>query len=150
MKVEGQIDLRLPAAKVFSKLSDARFFATGIEGVSNLVEKAPNVYSATLETKVAYIKLKFEISVEITESIEPTRIVARSEGTPIGMVGRLVSTSSANLTEKDGHTLVDYEIDVSLTGKLGSLGQPVIRSKIKEMESQFTKHLKQAFNLDEE
>ncbi len=150
MKVEGQIDLRLPAAKVFSKLSDARFFATCIEGVSNLVEKAPNVYSATLETKVAYIKLKFEISVEITESIEPTRIVARSEGTPIGMVGRLVSTSSANLTEKDGHTLVDYEIDVSLTGKLGSLGQPVIRSKIKEMESQFTKHLKQAFNLDEE
>ena len=48
MKVEGQIDLRLPAAKVFSKLSDARFFATCIEGVSNLVEKAPNVYSATL------------------------------------------------------------------------------------------------------
>ena len=26
----------------------------------------------------------------------------------------------------------------------------VKRSKIKEMESQFTKHLKQAFNLDEE
>ncbi len=150
MKVTGQIELKLPAPQVYSKLSDARFFASCIEGVSNLVEKAPDVYTATLETKVAYIKLKFEISVEIIEKVEPTRIVAKSEGTPIGMVGRLVSTSSANLTEKDGQTLVDYEIDVSLTGKLGSLGQPVIRSKIKEMESQFTKHLKQAFNLVEE
>jgi carbon monoxide dehydrogenase subunit G len=150
MKVIGQIELKLSAANVYSKLSDARFFASCIEGVSNLIEKSPNVYSATLETKVAYIKLKFEISVEIIEKVEPSRIVAKSEGTPIGMVGRLVSISSANLIEKDGKTLVDYEIDVSLTGKLGSLGQPVIRSKIKEMEFQFTKHLKQAFNLAEE
>ena len=32
---------------------------------------------------------------------------------------------------------MSYEIDAALTGKLGSLGQPVLRSKAKEMERQF-------------
>jgi carbon monoxide dehydrogenase subunit G len=36
-------------------------------------------------------------------------------------------------------------IDIVLTGKLGSLGQPVLRSKAKELENQFANNLKNAF-----
>jgi carbon monoxide dehydrogenase subunit G len=87
--------------------------------------------------------------VEISESHSPNKIVAKSEGTPMGMVGRLISTSTANLSEINGHTQIDYVIDVSLTGKLGSLGQPVIKSKAKELERQFAKNLNLAFQLKE-
>ena len=41
--------------------------------------------------------------------------------------------------------VIDYAIDIVLTGKLGSLGQPVLRSKAKELENQFANNLKNAF-----
>jgi carbon monoxide dehydrogenase subunit G len=42
-------------------------------------------------------------------------------------------------------TCIDYEVEAALTGKLGSLGQPVLRSKAKEMERQFAARLAAAF-----
>jgi ATP-dependent protease HslVU (ClpYQ) peptidase subunit len=40
---------------------------------------------------------------------------------------------------------VQYEIEAALTGKLGSLGQPVVRSKAREMERLFAENLRTAF-----
>jgi carbon monoxide dehydrogenase subunit G len=44
-----------------------------------------------------------------------------------------------------GGTRIDYDVEASLTGKLGSLGQPVLRAKAKEMERQFAARLGAAF-----
>jgi carbon monoxide dehydrogenase subunit G len=44
-----------------------------------------------------------------------------------------------------GATRIDYDVDTALTGKLGSLGQPVLRAKAKEMERQFAARLAAAF-----
>jgi carbon monoxide dehydrogenase subunit G len=49
------------------------------------------------------------------------------------------------LTEENGSTKVAYEIDVALAGKLGSIGQPVLRSKAREMERTFVERLHAAF-----
>jgi len=149
MLIDGKIEVPANINDVFNRLNDVHFFASCIDGVSDLVELSPNKYSATLETKIAYIRIKFQILVEISESHSPNKIVAKSEGTPMGMVGRLISTSTENLSEINGHTQIDYVIDVSLTGKLGSLGQPVIKSKAKELERQFAKNLNLAFQLKE-
>jgi carbon monoxide dehydrogenase subunit G len=145
MKFTGRIDVPAPREAVFEKLRDAHFFASCVDGVQDLVEIDDRRYTATLETRVAYIKLKFAVAVEIVELDEPVRVVARVEGTPMGMVGRLTATSAANLEEQDGGTAVNYELDVALTGRLGSLGQPVLNSKAKEMERQFASRIQAKF-----
>jgi carbon monoxide dehydrogenase subunit G len=145
MNFTGEIKVNAAREAVFTQLNNARFFASCIDGVTELQEIDPTHFTAVLETKVAYIRFKFNISVEIAESVAPHRIVAKSEGTPMGVVGRLTSTSTAELSEADGVTTVAYTIEVALTGKLGSLGQPVLRSKAKELERQFAANLKAAF-----
>jgi carbon monoxide dehydrogenase subunit G len=145
MNFTGEIKVKAAREAVFARLNDARFFAGCIDGVSNLEEIDATHFNAVLETRVAYIRFKFNISVEIAESEAPHRIVAKSEGSPSGMVGRLTSTSTANLTEENGETTIAYDIEMALTGKLGSLGQPVLRSKAKELEKQFATNLKAAF-----
>jgi uncharacterized protein len=58
----------------------------------------------------------------------------------------LTASSVTRLTDADsGGTNINYEMDVALTGKLGSLGQPVLRSKAKEMERIFAERLSAAF-----
>jgi carbon monoxide dehydrogenase subunit G len=49
------------------------------------------------------------------------------------------------LSEAGNETLVDYSVESTLAGKLGSLGQPVLRSKAKDMEKQFANKLRAAF-----
>jgi carbon monoxide dehydrogenase subunit G len=145
MKFTGDISIAAPREAVFAKVQDARFFASCVEGVQEMKEIDPTHYTAVLETRVAYLKFKFNVTVEVTRMEAPREIEAKVEGTPLGIVGRLTATSITRLADDNGGTKVSYEIDAALTGKLGSLGQPVLRSKAKEMERIFTERIRAAF-----
>ena len=145
MNVTGAITVAAPREAVFNALKNAPFFASCIDGVRDLKEIDATHYDAVIEAKVAYMRFNFKVSVELTRLAPPEEIEAKIEGTPLGVVGRLTATSMTRLTEAEGQTLIQYSIDTTLTGKLGSIGQPVLRSKAKEMEKQFTERLRAAF-----
>jgi carbon monoxide dehydrogenase subunit G len=149
MKFTGDIAVNAPRPTVFAKVRDARFFASCVEGVRDLNEVDPDHYTAVLETKIAYLKFTFNVSVQLLRAEPPSEIEARIEGAPIGIVGRLAASSLTRFAEAGGGTTVSYEIDAALTGKLGSLGQPVLRAKAKEMERLFAKRLRAAFTAAE-
>src|SRR5258708_28485290 len=146
MKITGQVRVKAPRAAVYEALRDARFFASCVEGVRDLAEIAPDRYTAVLETKVAYMSFKFNVTVELTRAAPPQEIEAKVEGTPLGIVGRLTATALTTLVEVGPETHIDYTVDSSLTGKLGSLGQPALRSNAKEMERQFAARLPAALD----
>ena len=149
MKFSGELTVKAPRAAVYQKVRDARFFASCVDGVTDLSETAPDVYAAVFETKVAYMKFRFKVTVEVTRAQEPDEIEAKVEGTPLGIVGRLTGVALTKLSDADVDgvpgTKIAYEVETALTGKLGSLGQPVLRSKAKEMERQFAARLAAAF-----
>jgi len=145
MKFSGELTVKAPIADVYRAVRDARFFASCVDGVSDLNEIRPDVYAAIFETRVAYLKFKFKVTVEVVRAEEPREIEAKVEGTPLGIVGRLTATSLTKLSEAGDETKIEYEVDAALTGKLGSLGQPVLRSKAKDMERQFAARLAAAF-----
>jgi uncharacterized protein len=147
MKFSGELTVKAPRAQVYEKVRDARFFASCVDGVQDLKETAPDTYSAVFATKVAYMNFKFNVTVQVVRADEPSEIEAKVEGTPLGIVGRLTATSLTRLTEDGDQTKISYEVDAALTGKLGSLGQPVLRSKAKDMERQFAARLAAAFSV---
>jgi uncharacterized protein len=148
MKFSGELTVQAPRERVYKAVRDARFFASCVEGVSGLEEIGPDSYAAVFETKVAYMKFKFKVTVEVVRADAPREIEAKVEGAPLGIVGRLTATSRTTLTEAGDNTRIDYAVDAALTGKLGSLGQPVLRAKAKEMERQFAARLAAAFATD--
>lgn len=145
MKVEGEISVSAPRDLVFGRLSDARFFASCIDGVQDLTEIDPTHYSALFATKIAYMRFNFKVNVEMTRLSPPETIEAKVEGTPLGVVGRLTATAATQLSEREGQTEIRYAIDATLAGKLGSIGQPVLKAKAKEMEKKFAQRLLAAF-----
>jgi carbon monoxide dehydrogenase subunit G len=145
MKFTGQLTVAAPRAEVYKAVRDARFFASCVDGVTELAETAPDTYAAVFETKVAYMKFRFKVTVEVLRAEEPRAIEAKVEGTPLGIVGRLTATSLTTLSETADGTRIDYDVEAALTGKLGSLGQPVLRSKAKDMERQFAARLAARF-----
>ena len=145
MKFTGDISVPAPREAVYAKVRDARFFASCVEGVRDLNEIDSDHYTAVLDTKVAYLKFKFNVAVEVVRADPPHEIEAKIEGTPLGIVGRLTARSLTRLEEENAGTKISYEIEAALTGKLGSLGQPVLRSKAKELERQFAERMRAAF-----
>jgi uncharacterized protein len=149
MKITGELTVRAPREAVFNAVQDARFFASCIDGVQELTELDPTHYDAVLETRVAYMKFRFKLSIEVTRKEPPSTIEAKVEGTPLGIVGRITATALTRLTQMGDDTKIEYEIEANITGKLGSLGQPVLKSKAKEMEKQFAGRLRAKFEPSE-
>jgi carbon monoxide dehydrogenase subunit G len=142
MNFSGEITVKAPRVAVYEALQDARFFASCVEGVRDMQEIDSTHYTAVLETKIAYIRFTFDVAVEITRMEPINTIEAKVAGVPLGIVGRLTGTSLANLQDIEDGTAVKYSIDVSLAGKLGALGQPVLKAKAREMERSFTENLR--------
>jgi uncharacterized protein len=145
MKFYGELTVNAPRADVYKAVRDARFFASCVEGVHDLEETGPDTYAAVFETKVAYMTIKFKVTVEVVRAEAPSEIEAKVEGAPLGIVGRLTATSHTTLTEAGEATKIAYDVDAALTGRLGSLGQPVLRAKANEMERKFAARLAAAF-----
>jgi len=145
MKVEGEISVQAPREVVFARLSDAPFFTSCVDGVKELTAIDETHYSALFATRIAYLRFTFKVNVEMTRIEPPTRIEAKIEGTPLGVVGRMTATAATELVEDGDQTTIRYIIEATITGKLGSMGEPVLRAKAKEMEKQFSKNLIAAF-----
>jgi carbon monoxide dehydrogenase subunit G len=145
LNIAGEITVAAPQDAVFKALSDAPFFASCIEGVRDLKAIDASHFRAVLETRIAYLRFNFKVDVEIARLSPPDEIEAKIEGTPLGIVGRLTATATTRLHEAGGQTVIHYSIDATLTGKLGSMGQPVLMAKAKDMEKHFTQQLLAAF-----
>jgi carbon monoxide dehydrogenase subunit G len=141
MNVSGEFTVKAPRQVVFDTLCDPSAFVNFVDGVQNLKELDPTHYEAEFETKVAYMKFRFSVTVEVTKMEAPSVIEAKIEGTPLGVVGRLTAKSTTTLTETGNETKVVYSVESTLAGKLGSIGQPVLRSKAKDMERIFADRL---------
>ena len=80
-------------------------------------------------------------------SLQPPEVIeARVEGRPLGIVGRLTAVTRTWLTQEGAETKITYAVDANLAGKLGSIGQPVLKSKAKDMERKFAERLRAAFH----
>jgi carbon monoxide dehydrogenase subunit G len=148
MRFTGELSVTAPREVVFDKLKDASFFASCVVGVHDLKEIGPDRYTARFETRIAYMRFTFDVIVEMTRAERPDAIAARIEGTPKGIVGRLSATSAADFIADGEGTLIRYAVEAGLTGRLGSIGQPVLKSKAKEMERQFVANLSKAFGAE--
>ena len=131
---------------MFKALSDAPFFASCIEGVRDLTGDRRHPLRCGVGNPHCLYALQLQSrQCEMSRVTPPEEIEAKVEGTPMGMVGRLTATATTRLADADGGTVIRYSIDATLTGKLGSMGQPVLKAKAKEMEKQFSARLAAAF-----
>ena len=145
MNVTGEFTVNAPRDVVFKTLRDPNSFVRFVDGVSDLKELDPTHYAAVFETRVAYLKFKFNVTVEVTNVEEPSVIEAKIEGTPSAwsVASRRSRSPSSKTPAPRPRSPIRW--NSTLAGKLGSIGQPVLRSKAKDMEKLFAERLRAAF-----
>jgi carbon monoxide dehydrogenase subunit G len=145
LQTGGEFTAAVAQDRAFAFVSDPFKIATCIPGCSDLREVAPGKYAAKLSNRVGPIAVTFDVTVELSNVVAPSAIDAVVSGNASGLGGRLTATATVRLAPVDAaNTKVTYTVDLSLTGKLGGIGQPVFRAKSDELSKKFGANVRAA------
>ena len=138
MKIEGDFEVPAPRSVVWEKIRDPKIMGQCIPGCEAVEQVDDTSYRAQVTVKVGPIKARFKLLVEVTDEQPPHTIISRTSGDEGTRASVVQSDNVVRLEETDtGGTRVDYEADVSVTGRLGKFGLGIFRKKADQLAAQF-------------
>ena len=149
MEMSGEYKINASRQKVWDALNDPEILKQSIPGCEEIEQKSPTEMSAKVTAKVGPVKAKFAGEVELTDLDPPNgyRISGEGKGGAAGF-----AKGGANVTlEEDGDgTLLKYEVDAQVGGKLAQLGARLIDGTAKKMAGQFFENFAAAVESGEQ
>jgi carbon monoxide dehydrogenase subunit G len=143
LETSGAISVAVDRPTAFAVVRDPVRLARCIPGCSDLRETGPDRYAAVLTSRVAFLTVSFDVNVEVTRIEPPAALEAKIAGDAKGLSGHVVATARLDLADAgNATTTVRYATAVGLTGKLGGLGQPVLRATSARLAREFGDNLK--------
>ena len=145
MKLEQQTRIEAPRSEVWAVLEDVPRAAVMIPGVKDVVSLGDDKYSGTMQ--VGFGPMKMNLNGELTASPDAENFEWRLEGIAQDkrLGGGLRVIVEAKIDEPEpGKSDLTVSTDIQFMGRLGTLGQPLIRSKANDSMKQFTKNLTNA------
>jgi carbon monoxide dehydrogenase subunit G len=143
MKLAGEYVFDGPREEVWELVRDPQALAGALPGTQSLAQVSENEYEGTMNLRVGPVAGVFAGRVVISEEVPPESYTLSVEGK--GSPGFANGTGRVRLIEQeDGTTLMEYEGDVQVGGRLASVGQRLIESVSKSMTHQGLESLNQA------
>src|SRR5882762_4002781 len=129
---------RIPASKeaVWAALNDPEILKQCIPGCQSLDMSSPTEMTATVVFKVGPVKATFGGKVTLSDFDPPNSYKISGEGEG-GVAGFAKGGATVRLQDKDGGTLLTYNVEAQIGGKLAQLGQRLINGSAKKLADEF-------------
>jgi carbon monoxide dehydrogenase subunit G len=139
MTMTGEVQLSASREVVWGKLNDPDVLKACIPGCEELTKNADTEFAAVAVTKIGPVKARFKGKVHLTDLNPPNgyRISGEGDG---GVAGFAKGGATVTLTEKDGGTLLTYNVEAQIGGKLAQLGQRLVNGAAKKIADDFFKN----------
>lgn len=136
MTMTGDYQIAAPREVVWAKLNDADVLRACIPGCEELTKLSDTEFEATAKAKIGPVSAKFKGRVTLTDLDPPNgyRISGEGQG---GVAGFAKGGATVRLAEQDGGTLLSYEVEAQIGGKLAQLGQRLINGAAKKLADEF-------------
>ncbi len=136
MVMTGEVQLPASRQVVWQKLNDPEVLKVCIPGCEELNKDSDTAFHAVATTKVGPVKARFKGKVQLTDLNPPNgyRISGEGDG---GVAGFAKGGATVSLTDKDGGTLLTYNVEAQIGGKLAQLGQRLINGAAKKIADEF-------------
>src|SRR3974390_2585769 len=136
MTMTGEVQLPAKREVVWEKLNDPEVLKACIPGCEELDKESDNGFRAVATTKVGPVKARFKGRVQLTDLDPPNgyRISGEGDG---GVAGFAKGGATVSLADKDGGTLLTYNVEAQIGGKLAQLGQRLINGAAKKVADDF-------------
>ncbi|MFZ1922154.1 MAG: carbon monoxide dehydrogenase subunit G [Xanthobacteraceae bacterium] len=145
MTMNGEVQLAATPETVWEKLNDPATLKTCIPGCEQLDKLSDTEMQAVATVKIGPVKAKFKGKVTLSDLDPPHgyKISGQGDG---GVAGFAKGGAIVKLTPKDGGTLLNYNVDAQIGGKLAQLGQRLVNGAAKKVADDFFANFATAVN----
>jgi carbon monoxide dehydrogenase subunit G len=137
MTMSGEVQLTAPREAVWHALNDPAVLKACIPGCEEL-EKTEDTegFRAVAKLKVGPVSARFKGRVTLSDLDPPNgyKITGEGEG---GVAGFAKGGATVGLTDNEGGTLLHYDVEAHIGGKLAQLGQRLINGSAKKLADEF-------------
>ena len=144
MIFEGKIDLDVPVIKTWDFLIDINKFSSCLPGLEEVKQIDDKTFDGVIVASVGPISGKFSFRATIVESKPPEQMIVRTEGKDSVTKSMVNADMTVDLHEPAANeTVMDYRADIKIKGRLGILGDMVLRATATLILQEFTRRLRQ-------
>ena len=148
MKLSGEHHIPASRQTVWEALNDPDTLQACLPGCETLEKVSDTEMTAKITTKIGPVKATFTGAVTLSDLDPPNSYTLNGEGQG-GAAGFASGAASVTLSEADGGTLLKYEVEAKVGGKLAQIGSRLIDSDTKKLAGQFFGALVERLSSDE-
>lgn len=149
MKLGSSFSVPTAPDKVVALFLDAQTMQSCIPGCEELAQVDEAHYQGVLVNEVAHVRFTARFTAEITSVTAPAnhdgphivKAVLKGEDRRLGSTIKVDAKLTVAPHGGSSSSEVDYELELAMWGKLGRLGESVIRRRSMEVERQFVEAL---------
>lgn len=134
MKLEGQHRFEAARALVWKALLDPEVLSRTLPGCEKLQSTGENELAGTLNLKIGPVQGTFQGTVQLSDLVPPQgyRLKLHGQGGP----GFVDGAGELKLEEDGTGTILRYNVDVQIGGRIASIGQRLVESSAKVITRQ--------------
>jgi carbon monoxide dehydrogenase subunit G len=136
MTMSGEVQLSATRESVWAKLNDPAVLKDCIPGCEELEQTEDGGFRAVAKMKVGPVSARFKGKVMLSDLDPPNGYKISGEGEG-GVAGFAKGGAVIGLTDKAGGTLLTYNVEAQIGGKLAQLGQRLINGSAKKLADEF-------------
>ena len=136
MHMAGEQRIRASRQRVWEALNDPAVLTACLPGCQSLEKAGDDRFKGVIEVKIGPIGARFAGAVTLSDLDPPNGYTITGEGSG-GMAGSAKGTAKVRLTADGDATVLAYEVEAQVGGRLAQLGGPVIDATAKRLAGQF-------------
>jgi len=136
MQMSGEQRIAAPRDRVWAALNDPEVLRRSIPGCQSLDMDGDDTMRAVVEVKIGPIGAKFNGAVTLSDVNPPESYTISGQGQG-GTVGSAKGGARVRLVPDGDATLLNYDVDAEVGGRLAQLGGPIIDATAKQLAAKF-------------
>lgn len=136
MEMSESRTIAAPPGVVWAALLDPGVLKAAVPGCEEMTGSADEGFRAVVVQKVGPVKAKFAGNVTLSDRVEPESLVLSGEGSG-GVAGFARGEARVRLEPVAEGTLLHYQVEAKVGGKLAQLGSRIIDGFARKMADDF-------------
>ena len=149
MKIKGAVTVKAPQEEVWRIFMDPTQFCRVIPGCEKARQLDETHYEAVLSIKLHFMTIRSKALGTLLEAEAPRHLVGELVGETQGMAGAFRARVTIDLVPINNMTGVQYMMDITVLGRLASLGEVIARSTSQRLTREFADNISKLFNNPE-
>lgn len=136
MEMSGEYKIPASREAVWTALNDPEMLRNTIPGAESVDKIADDEFEAVARAKVGPVSARFKGKVKLTDIDPPNGYTISGEGNG-GAAGFAKGSAVVCLRDEEGATVLSYQVNAQIGGKLAQIGQRFIDSTASKLADEF-------------